>query len=514
VSDRELVRRYLDLAEAQPDGDAVIFERAPFSRQRLTWADIANRSDDLMQSYRRDGVSSGSRCAVVLADSPDLVPSLLALWRLDATAVLVDPAWGRRLRTNVLAHSGASYEVDVGLSLYAKRIGAEAFRYPLPAGTAVLGYTSGSTGDPKAIPFTHSKLAWCMRHSAAVCAALRGGNAPKRIGYSARLSGSGVLNLNYMWAPFVGAAVVVLPELTVSSARDYWRHVESAGVEQTYLFPAHVELVNQLAQRVDLSMAPLCLTGSAPVSARLQRRFAQRFGIPLRNCYGIMEAMCIVFFGHLDQDGNATTSVGKPCVDLADWEAAPAALRSGTESAIVQTRIVGEQGEIITGPGVGELQLAGPTVLDYYYGNPEATAAAFDDPFGVPTWLRTGDIVRRDESFNFTVVGRRKHVVMRGGFSIYLTEVEEAAMSIPGVIEAAAIPIDLEGHEDIGLLVRLDADSPMAATDVQIRLCEEVGAQRAPYRVAISPTPLPRTGPEKLDRQAAAERWEGLTCLT
>jgi long-chain acyl-CoA synthetase len=514
VSDRELVRRYLDLAEAQPDEEAVIFERAPFTGQRLTWADVANRSDDVMQSYRKAGLGSGSRCAVVLADSPDLVPSLLALWRLDATAVLVDPLWGRRLQSNVLAHSGANYQVDVGHSAHARRIGTGVYRHPLQAGTAVLGYTSGSTGDPKAIPFTHSKLAWCMRHSAGVSAALRGGKPPRRIGYSARLSGSGVLNLNYIWAPFVGAAVVVLPELTVSSARDYWRHIESAGVEQTYLFPAHIELANQLAQRVDLSVTPLCLTGSAPVSARLQRRFVQRFGIPLRNCYGIMEAMCIVFFGHLDQDGNATTSVGKPEADDADWEAVPAALRSGTSSAIMRARIVGDHGEIITGPGVGELQLSGPTVLDCYYGNSEATAAAFDDPFGVPAWLRTGDIVRRDECGNFSVVGRRKHVVMRGGFSIYLTEVEEAAMSIPGVIEAAAIPIDLEGHEDIGLLVRFNNGSSIAATDVQKRLCEEVGPQRAPCRVAISKTPLPRTGPEKLDRRAAVQVWKDLTCLT
>ncbi|TXH22323.1 MAG: long-chain fatty acid--CoA ligase [Mycobacterium sp.] len=505
-TNREIAQRYLDLAKSKPGNDAVIYRRAPLAGCKLTYADIANRSDDLMTQFRAAGLGVGARCAVTLADTLDLVPALLALWRLDATAVLVDPAWGGRLRSNITSHSGANFALDLRAETKASRIGPDEFSHQLPDGTALLGYTSGSTGDPKAIPFTHAKLALTMQHSSLVCAALRGGASPKRIGYSARLSGSGVLNLNYMWAPFADAAVVVLPELTVSTARHYWGQIDEAGVEQTYLFPAHVEIVNQLALRSPLRVAPLCLTGSAPIPERLQRRFQERFGLPLLNCYGIMEAMCIVFFGHVGGDCNATAAVGNSWFDPTLLHGLPHALQeklaSGTGGTVVEARLVDDQGAVVLGPGQGELQLSGPTVMDYYYGNPAATAGAFDGH-----WFRTGDIARRDETGIYTIIGRRKHVVMKGGFSIYLTEVEEATMSIPGVIETVAVPLDLEGHEDIGLLVRLAGDCSLTATDIRTAICDQLGAQRAPYRVVVTSKRLPRTGPEKLDRRAASQLW-------
>lgn len=486
---RELAARYLLRAEEAPEADAIVYARAPFEGRRLTWADIAERSERLMRDYRALGLGEGSRCALTLADHLDMIPALLALWRLDATAVLVDPVWGDRLRANVVEHSGADFALDMAGDAELVRLRASTgFASPLPEGTAMLGYTSGSTGDPKGIPFTHSKLALTMHYSAAACT-FRYGSRPRRIGCNARLSGSGVLNLNYTWAPFSDAATVVLPELTLSTARNYWRAVQEFGVEQAYLFPAQVEMVNQVAlPRSPGDTAPLCLTGSAPVSARLQSRFKERFGLPLVNCFGISEAMCTIFFGHIDGDGNATTDIGVP------W--------------LLQARLVDDAGNAVLGAGEGEMQLSGPTMLDYYYNNEAATAAAYDG-----RWFRTGDIVRRTAEGVYSIAGRRKHVVMKGGFSIYLNEVEEAALAVPDVLEAAAVPLLTHDLEDLGLLVRLRADSESGATDVHAALRESLGVQRAPSRVVRITEPLPRTGPEKLDRRACQQRWETETSV-
>ncbi|MFC3965305.1 class I adenylate-forming enzyme family protein [Nocardia jiangsuensis] len=480
---RELAARYLLRAEEAPEADAIVYARSPFEGRSLSWADVAERSERLMRDYRATGMAAGSRCALTLADHLDMIPALLALWRLDATAVLIDPAWGDRLRTNVVEHSGADFALDMTGPAEAVRLrGSGRFAAPLPEGTAMLGYTSGSTGDPKGIPFTHSKLALTMHYSAAACT-YRHGARPRRIGCNARLSGSGVLNLNYTWAPFGDAATVVLPELTLSTARSYWRAVEEFGVEQAYLFPAQVEMVNQVAlPRSPGGTAPLCLTGSAPVSARLQARFEERFGLPLVNCFGISEAMCTIFFGHLDASGSATTDIGVP------W--------------LLQARLVDEDGAVVSGAGEGELQLSGPTLLDHYYNNEAATAAAYDG-----RWFRTGDIVRRNADGVYRIAGRRKHVVMKGGFSIYLNEVEEAALAVPGVLEAAAVPLLTHDLEDLGLLVRLHADSAATTTDVHAALRASLGVQRAPSRVVRVTEPLPRTGPEKLDRRACEQRW-------
>lgn len=480
----ELAARYLLRADEAPDDAALIYARAPLSGRILSWSDIANRSDDLLARYRSAGLGPGSRCAVTLADHVDMIPALVALWRVNATAVLVDSAWGRRLRDSVVEHSGADFGLDMLRDGELTRVqDTQEFNYPLPDGTAMLGYTSGSTGDPKGIPFTHGKLALTMHYSAAACTARRG--APiTRIGCSARLSGSGVLNLNYTWAPFADATTVILPELTPISARDYWSRIEEHAVDQFYLFPAQVEMVNQFSTARTLTETnPLCLTGSAPVSERLQQRFKERFGLPLINCYGISEAMCTVFFGNVDDDGNSTTDIGVP------W--------------LLQARLVDNHGSTVNGEGEGELQLSGPTLMNYYYGNDAATEQAFDG-----RWFRTGDVVHRSEAGVYRIAGRRKHVVMKGGFSIYLNEVEEAALSVPGVVEAAGVPLNVDGLEDIGLIVRFETASAASPADVLEELRETLGPQRSPLRVISTRSPLPRTGPEKLDRRAVQQLWE------
>jgi long-chain acyl-CoA synthetase len=484
---REMALRYLQLAEELPENEALIYEIPPFVGRRLTWSDIANRSDDLLRHYRGQGVRSDSRCAVTLAHHLDLIPGLLALWRLDAMAVFVDAAWGNGLRTNVIDHSGANFALDMSGDLQIVRIrDSNEFQNPLPEGTAMMGYTSGSTGDPKGIPFTHTKLALGMHYEAAAVTALHG-STPKRIGCSTRLSGSGLLNLTYSWAPFLDGAVVILPEITITSARTYWRRSDEHEVDLTFLFPAQVEILNQLAlPRSPERTATLCLTGSAPVSARLQQRFKERFGLQLINTYGMSEAPSIVTFGDFDKDGNATNDVGVP------W--------------MLQARLVDSDGVTVVGSGEGEMQLSGPTLLDYYYGNPAATAAAFDG-----RWFRTGDILRRNSAGIYKLVGRSKHVVMKGGFSVYLNEVEEAALAISDVIEAAAVPLIQDELEDIGLLIRLSPESTITSNDVHQAVRDYLGIQRAPRRVICISSPLPRLGVSKLDRRAIQEVWESET---
>ena len=123
--------------------------------------------------------------------------------------------------------------------------------------------------------------------------------------------------------------------------------------------------------------------------------------------------------------------------------------------------------------------------------------------------------MRRDECGRYWIVGRAKDVVMRGGFAIYLIEVEEAALDLAGVQEAAAVPLVLpDGSEDIGLLVRplpgVQIEPSAVAAELRIRL----GAQRTPRRVITAINALPRTGQEKLDRRRISEMWHELSGQT
>ena len=487
LNSRELFARYAQLAEERPNDYAVIIEREPFAGTKLTWAGLMQRATDFAATLGASGIRGGSRCAVTLTDHPDTLPLLVALWKLDATAVLIDRLWGARRRDGVIAHSGAQCAISVedGLVIATAGQASPAPLHELPEGTALLGYTSGSTGDPKGVAFVHDKLALTMQAAASAIVNYRG-SAPSRIGCSMRLSGSGVLNLHFTWAAFSSATTVVLPELTIASARNYWSRIEELGIEQTFLVPPLIELLNHVAQpRPGLAPPPICLTGSAPLSARTQERFRQKFGLPLLNAYGLSESMCASFFGQLDANGEATNSIGLP------W--------------LLEARIKRSDGDIVAGEAEGELELAGPTLFSGYYGNPSATAEAFDG-----RWFRTGDIVRRDGSGRFHIVGRRKDVVMKGGFSVYFNEVEEAALAISGVLEAAVVPVMLPQGEDIGLIVRIAKDTSISADEVLQLVRDDIGAPRSPYRALHIDAGLPRTGQDKLDRKQIILLWDSL----
>lgn len=490
-----ILQRYLDLADEAPDALALAFLRPPFVGVELTWGSLVARSRELARALATLGVRTGARCALVLRDHPDTLPVLLALWQLEASAVLIDGSWGAPRQQHVAAHGGASFWLDPQANPAAWRCsrppsqseGGDGLE-PLPADTAFLGYTSGSTGDPKGVPFTHTKLALTLQAAAAAVTQHRGAPS-RRIACSMRLSGSGVLNLHYTWAALAGAAVVVLPELDMKTAAQYWQLIEAHDIDQTFLVPQLIELVNQLARpRSSQGARPVCLTGSAPLPVRTQQRFQARFGLPLLNAYGLSESMCAAFFGKLGADGMATNDIGMP--------------------RLLQARVAGVDGTILEGEAVGELQLAGPTMFDGYYRNPAATALALDG-----RWFRTGDVVRRDGGGAYSIVGRSKEVVMKGGYSIYLNEIEEAALALPGVQEAAAIPVMLAHGEDVGVLLS-SADEGLNLAEMHRLLSVDLGPGRAPFRVLATAQRLPRTGQEKLDRQRVRALWQSLEGAT
>jgi long-chain acyl-CoA synthetase len=483
---------YTALALERPDEIALIFEREPYVGIRLSWAQLAARGEELSLRLAAAGISRQSLCAVELADHPDTLPLLLAIWRLAGTALLVDPKWGVSVRRSVYSHSrpDAFIKVDPEFTVSVLADSSSKDEHSdLPDGAALLAYTSGSTGDPKGIVIPHDRLLTAIYAAAAAIVRHRG-VAPKYIACSMRLSGYGVLILHYMWAACAGATVVVLPELNFRTASGYWNTVADHDIEQIFLVPPLIELLNQVGvppQR--MRKVPTCISGSAPLSQRTQQEFQRRFGFGLLNAYGLTESMCPSFFGEYDESGMGRNTIGIP--------------------ALLKAQLRDRNGTVVEGAGEGELELSGPTVFDGYYRNTHATEAAFHG-----CWLRTGDLFRRDEQGRYWIVGRLKNVVMKGGHSIYLDEVESAAFEIDGIHEVAGVPWHLPaGGEDIGLLVRFMPNSGLTCDVVAAELRQRLGAHRAPRRVIQITHALPRTGSEKLDRQRVVEMWSSLVSL-
>lgn len=482
---RELLTCHQDLAATRPGDPAISYQCEPYAGITLTWGDLWARAGEIRETLQSGGLRGGRVSALVLNDHPDLVPTLLALWQLDCPPVLLDPQWGARLTNSVLAHSTPAFLVTIEPSVTTAVLSTEAAA-DAPEDAAFIGYTAGSTGDPKAIVFTHERLHAGTLGNVSASLRLRG-SRPARLARSMRMSGSGVINLHHTWSAVLGSCVVVLPELNVATARDYWSRVQAHDIDQTFLVPQLIELVNRFAADRDVTArGPLCFTGSAPLSPRTQERFQRRFGLPLFNAYGLSETSSAAFFGQLGTDGLATNSIGVP--------------------ERVTARLRGSDGQVVDGVGEGEIELSGDQVFGGYYRNPTATAQALVDG-----WLRTGDIARRDSAGVYHLVGRSKDVVMKGSYAIYLTEVEEAASAHPDVLEVAAVPLRLaESTEDIGCLVRLVEGSRTESTAILSWLRDDLGAQRAPCRVVLTSEPLPRGGQDKLDRPGIIARWDAL----
>jgi len=481
-----LLDMYRSTAADRGSGPAISFTAPPFEGVTLSWGDLIERSEALAEQLDEAGVGPASRVATILADHPDSLPTLLAMWRLGAVPVLVDPEWGESIRAGVLAHSRADAVVTIGERLAVQPVDAPDDRPELPPGTAMMAYTSGSTAAPKGIPLRHDRLVAAFHAAAGKLSGFRGG-PPARFGSSMRLSGFGVLALHYLWSAAFGAEVVVLPRLELATARGYWADLERHEIDQVVLVPPLYELLLRASSPGEHNRRPLFVNGSGPISPTTHRRFMERFGALVLNCYGLTETTFACMVGDTDERGKTTQAVGRP--DL------------------MHVRLRAEDGTEVDGSGEGEIEVRGPTVSDGYYDNPKANAALFSGP-----WVKTGDLGRRDESGKYWIAGRLKDAVMKGGSTVYLTDVEEACVGLDGVLEAVAVRVDLPGGiEDLGVIVRPVEGGELDPGDLKATLDGALGPSRGPRRVLVTDRPLPRIGQNKIDRRSAERLWSELT---
>lgn len=474
---------YLDRARSNPRGTALSTD-AGHRTETLSWSQLIDLAAAHADAMAAADVETGTLAAVECSPSPHCLASFLGAWSLGAGVVPIDPQWGDWLRDRVLAHAGVRAVAQTGGAEFKVRA-ADPNALPEPQVPAIVSYTSGTTDDPKGVRLTHTGLLDAYQAGAAELARTNG-RLPRTVACVMRPSGLGVIGVHWFWAAVMGARTVTLPALDLGTARDFWCRAQDAGAEFTYLVPPLVRLLIRAAEVPGRGPLPLCATGGAPLAEALQAEFQSRFGTPLLNYYGLTEVGFTAFFGSIGADGFGRPGVGRPGLGTAR-------LRAPDGSVVLETG------------GRGEIELAGPTLADGYHRNPDAWSDAVVDG-----WLRTGDIAEREPDGDYRIVGRTKLAVNRGGFLVYLNEIEDAAAALEDVLEAVALRLQLpDNFEDIGLIVHGPTlRGPEDERGVQTSLTELLGAHRAPRRVLLSEDPLPRISQGKPDRQRARELWD------
>ncbi len=318
-------------------------------------------------------------------------------------------------RVFLRARDGGLRERERGESLTALSSGAPPYRIASPTDPediALLCYTSGTTGRPKGAMITHGNLS----SMAASLHEAWGWNTQDILVHALPLFHVHGLLVALQGALYAGARAVFLPEFDPQGVLDQLRRKQATlfmGVPTMYR--RFVSLDDSF--KPSLAGMRLFVCGSAPLPPDLFRAFRERFGHTVLERYGMTEAG-MVLSNPLEGE-RRPGSVGFPLPG-------------------VSVRIVDpETGADVPRGGTGELLIQSGSVCKGYWKRPDATAEAFTDH----GWLRSGDMAREDDEGYFTLVARRKEIIITGGFNVYPKEVENVLERHPALSEAAVFGV-------------------------------------------------------------------------
>lgn len=429
------------IVEPHPDDAAALVSRG----ETTTYGTLRTQLGELRGALVRLGVEPGDRVAIAMANNWFFVTSYLATLGVGAIAVPINPASPtaemegelRSVRPKVLIAGAAAANGVNGLDRGALGIdvllapegsgvdGAQDFGAlfggepaPIvdrnPDDLAVLIFTAGTGGAPKAAMLTHSNLLSNIEQ------------AQSATGHEVLRDdvGLGVLPMFHIFglnvvlgiALHAGASVVLVERFDPVSAVDT---IRDRGVTVVAGAPTMFASMSDLP-RVgpnDLKTVRLALTGAAPLPPEVATDFQAKFNVPLRQGYGLTEA--------------------SPVVTASVLEGEPRPFSIGTVLPGIEVRLVDEEGEDALEGDAGEIWVRGPNVFAGYWENEEATANAKTED----GWLRTGDVAVTDDDGYLYLIDRAKDLIIVSGFNVYPAEVEDVLATHPGVHDVAVVGV-------------------------------------------------------------------------
>jgi long-chain acyl-CoA synthetase len=418
----------------------------------LAWEELERRAGGFARSLGERGVKPGDRIALLIPNRWSFVVALWGGFKVGATVVPLNPLLAPEERSRVLAHLGPKLVVDA--------VGDEEAGWPgVPVvdSPALILYTSGSTGQPKGAVLSHAALAFSSRSWAEPVMALgREDRVLAALPFSHSYGLNGAL-LAPLWA---GACVVLLERFSPEDV------LAAIARHRVTVFPGVATMFRRLLDSpalasADLSSLGLALSGAAPCPWELAQEWRARTGVRILRGYGMTELFRPISY----LAGDATDvpdSIGRPVPG-------------------VEVRAVDEDGRPVPAGEVGELWIKSPAALDGYLDAPEETRAVIDGG-----WFKTGDLVSIARDGFVRIAGRKRELILRGGYSVFPAEVETALLTHPAVAEAAVIGVaHAELGEDVVAFATLHAGQSARPEQLIAHCKERLAAYKYPRRVVI-----------------------------
>ncbi|MFP5110866.1 fatty acid--CoA ligase family protein [Bacillaceae bacterium C204] len=456
--------------------------------QTCTYAELDGAITKFASGLEKLGVKQGDHIALLLGNSPHFVISLYGALRLGVTVIPVNPIYTSdeigyilnngdvkvvialdlaiplvekmhtflpKIEHYVFCETSPTSSVESKIEALSGSLKMKSFSLVLASGdltfkgpklndddTAIILYTSGTTGKPKGAMLTHKNLY---------------SNAKDVSEYLKMNSDDKVVTVLPMFhvfcltvalnAPLLsGATLLIAPKF---SPREIFELVKE---NQATVFAGVPTMYNFLLQYPDgnpedLKSLRLCISGGASLPVALLKNFEQKFNVIVSEGYGLSEASPVTCFNPLDRPRK------------------PGSI--GTSILRVENKVINELGEEVPVGEVGELIVRGPNVMKGYYKLPEETEAAIRNG-----WLHTGDLARMDEDGYFYIVDRKKDLILVGGYNVYPREVEEVIYNHTDVVEVAVLGIP---DPNLGEAVKafVVSKNPELTTEQLLDYCRE-----------------------------------------
>jgi long-chain acyl-CoA synthetase len=477
----------------------------------MTWAELDAEVSRVASGLGAAGIVAGHRVLLAIGNRLEFVTTYLGVLRAQAVAVPVNPSSTRGELARMLADSGARMVVADPDTVAAVREAVAAVMdeaalrvrtivveapvepdersyddlrsadprdvppLPDPEKLAVLLYTSGTSGLPRAVMLTHRALVANIEQVATV--------EPPMIHSDDVVLG--VLPLFHVYGlnAVLGGVLRHRAKLVLAERFDPEGTLDLIEDEACSVVPVappvfvHWRSVDALAER--LGPVRLVLSGSAPLSAEVIDEFTDRTGVPVHQGYGLTEAAPVVTTT-LRSEKTEPGSVGSPL--------------DGIELRLVDDERVPLSGADLGDPG--EIEIRGANLFSGYWPD----GADGPDQEG---WWATGDVGVLDAAGDLHLVDRVKELVIVSGFNVYPTEVEAVLLEVPGVHEAAVIGVEdeLTGEAVVAYVVPAEpeADSDELAEAVRTHCGERLARFKQPTRLEIVAA-LPHTGTGKVQK--------------
>jgi long-chain acyl-CoA synthetase len=467
-------------AQDRPDHPAVkLGERA------LTYAELDRAARGVAAALRARGLAPGDKVALMIPNVPEfsiayfgilyagcaVVPLNVLLSAPEVSYHLQDsesrlliahPLFGEPARLGA-AEAGvpvvdAAGDGEGSLAALAACEPAGGPHPTAPGDTAVILYTSGTTGKPKGAELTHSNL---LLNCAVV--------VPRLIPIDSELVSLATLPLFHSFGQTcvqnasiaVGATFTLVPRFDPETV---FRVMTRDGVTMFSGVPTmyHALLHHQPSQAYDLSGLRWCMAGGAAMPVEVMRAFEEKFGVQILEGYGLSETSPVASFNMPDRP-RKPGSIGYPV-----W---------GVEMCVLD-----ENDRPLADGEPGEICIRGHNVMKGYLKRPDATKEALRSG-----WFHSGDIGVRDADGSYSIVDRKKDMIIRGGFNVYPREVEEVLFGHESILEAAVIGVPHESHgEEVKAVVVPKPEAKLTADDVITYCKKNLAAYKYPRIVEFS----------------------------